>query len=237
VQLQQTWVGFDSSDTKHLQMFLSAGVMYSMSKAPSTSKFSIARGIFLKHGGILRMSEALDNGVDRTVLYSMRDAGMIKALARGLYRLADLPPLAEPDLVILARRVKSGVVCLTSALAFHGITTQVPHQIDLALKRGTQPPEIAHPPVQLYWFSEPCFSMGVEVHARDGADIRVYNPEKTLADCFKYRHKLGIDLVLQALQMWNQTRRRHIEELLACAEVCRVGKIIRPYLKVLISRY
>ena len=106
--------------------------------------------LFRQHDGALRMSEALRLGINRKTLYAMRDAGVVVLVARGLFRLASLEPLAHPDLVTVATRVPRGVLCLISALSFHGLTTQVPHKIDVALERGTRKPRLDYPPTRFY---------------------------------------------------------------------------------------
>ncbi len=103
------------------------------------------------------MAEALRLGISRRTLYVMRDAGTVEAVSRGLYRLASLDPLAYPDLVIVARRVPHGVLCLISALAFHEFTTQVPHVVDVALERGKTKPRVDYPPTRFFWFAGPAF--------------------------------------------------------------------------------
>ena len=152
--------------------------------------------LFRQHGGGLRMSEALRLGINRKALYAMRDAGVIEPVSRGLYRLASLNPLAHPDLVTVATRLPQGVLCLISALSFHELTTQVPHTIDVALQRGTRKPRLDYPPTRFYWFSGPAFSEGVETHELDGAPVRIYAPEKTLVDSFRYRNQIGMDVVV-----------------------------------------
>jgi len=163
----------------------------------------------------------------------MRDAGVLEMLTRGLYRLRGLPPLGNPDLVTIAKRVPQGVVCLISALAFHRLTTQVPHEIHVALRKGAEPPRIEYPPVHLYWFSGAAFSEGIEIHKMDGVLVRIYGPEKTIADCFKFRHKIGMDVVLEALRAWRERRGRNVETLLRHARHCRVERVMRPYLEAL----
>ena len=130
------------------------------------------------------MSEALYAGIHRRMLYSMLEAGIIQQLSRGLYRLTDLPPLGNPDLVSVARKVPNGVICLISALAYHEITTQVPHEVYLALDRGTEAPRMNHPPLRVFWFSEESFTVGIEKHKIDSVPVRIYSPGKTIADCF-----------------------------------------------------
>jgi predicted transcriptional regulator of viral defense system len=133
-------------------------------------------------------------------LYAMRDSGFLEQIARGLYRLADMPALGNPDLVSVALKVQGGVICLISALAFHEVTTQIPHEVYVALKRGVRTPRLGYPPLRIFRFSGKAFTEGVEAHEIDGVSVRIYSPEKTLADCFKYRNKIGMDTALEALQ-------------------------------------
>ena len=189
--------------------------------------------LFRRHGGGLRMSEALRLGINRKTLYAMRDAGVIEPVTRGLYRLASLEPLAYPDLVMGARRVPQGVLCLISALSFHELTTQVPHAIDVALERGTRKPRLDYPPTRFFWFSGPAFHEGIETHTLDGVPVRIYAPEKTLADCFRYRSQLGMDVVLEALRLWRERRRKKLDVLLKYARMRHVERSMRPYLEAM----
>jgi predicted transcriptional regulator of viral defense system len=189
---------------------------------------------FNRGGGVLRTSAALRAGIHPRRLYEMRDSGVVERLGRGLYRLADLPPLSNPDLVTVAAKVPAGVVCLISALAYHEITTQIPHEVQLALPRGAEPPRLGHPPLRVFWFSGRAFTEGIERHKVDGIALRVYSPEKTLADCFKYRNKLGLDTVLEALRLYRTRKRTKVDELMRFARVCRVEKVMRPYLEALL---
>lgn len=189
--------------------------------------------MFRQHGGGIRMSEALRKGINRKTLYAMRDAGLIEAISRGLYRLADLDPLSNPDLVTVAARVPHGVVCLISALAFHELTTQVPHAIDLALARGTTKPRLDYPPTRFFWFSGSAFSEGIETHELDGIRVRIYDPEKTVADSFRYRNQLGMEVVLEALRFWRERRRKKLDALLKYARMRHVERAMRPYLEAM----
>jgi len=189
--------------------------------------------LFRQHGGGLRMSEALRLGINRKTLYAMRDAGILDPVTRGRYRLASLDPLAHPDLVTVAARVPHGVLCLISALSFHELTTQVPHTIDVALERGTRKPRLDYPPTRFFWFSGPAFKMGIETHRLDGVPVRVYDPEKTLADCFRYRNQLGMDVVLEGLRLWRARRRRKLDVLLNYARMRHVERAMRPYLEAM----
>ena len=197
-------------------------------------RFKKARNIFRRHGGVLRMSEALYTGIHRRMLYSMLEAGVIEQLSRGLYRLADLPPLGNPDLVSVSLKIPNGVICLISALAYHEITTQVPHEVYVALERGTEAPRLNHPPLRVFWFSEESFTVGIEKHKIDGVPVRIYSPEKTIADCFKYRNKIGLDIAIEALKLYRERKRFKRDDLVKFSQVCRVGKIMRPYLEALL---
>ncbi|MCC6996193.1 MAG: type IV toxin-antitoxin system AbiEi family antitoxin domain-containing protein [Deltaproteobacteria bacterium] len=199
-----------------------------------TEAFRREKTLFRAHGGLLRMSEAIDLGLTRRTLYTMRDAGVLEQLSRGLYRLRDLPALGNPDLVTVAKRVPQGVVCLISALAYHELTTQIPHEVHLALEKGAEAPRIEHPPVRLFWFSGPAFREGIETPKVDGLPVRIYGPEKTIADCFKFRNKIGMDVVLEALKLWRERRGRYAQALLAHARHCRVERVMRPYLEALL---
>lgn len=197
-------------------------------------KYSRAKRLFRRNHGILRTGEALRAGIHPRLLYEMRDAGLIEQLTRGLYRLADLPPLGNPDLVSVARRVPGGVICLISALAFHELTTQIPHEIHLALERGTEPPRLVYPPLRFFWFADAAFHEGIEKYKVDQITIRVYGPEKTVADCFKYRNKIGLETALEALKLYRRRKKATIDELLHYAAVCRVERIMQPYLEALL---
>ena len=190
--------------------------------------------LFRQHGGMLRTREALDLGIHPRTLYGMRDAGVLERLIRGLYRLADLPPLSNPDLVIVSQKVCRGVICLTSALAFHELTTQVPHSVDVALRRGDTRPRLEYPPLRVFWFSGLAWSEGAETHRVDETDVRIYCPEKSVADSFKFRRQIGLDVAMEALRTYRQSPGFNVSGLLHYSRVCRVEKTIRPYLESLI---
>lgn len=189
---------------------------------------------FHSHGGVLRTSDALRLGIHPRTLYAMRDQGLLERLGRGLYRLADLPPLGNPDLVAVALKVPSGVICLISALAYHELTTQIPHEVYLALPRGAEPPRLEHPPLRVFWFTGKAFTEGAETHEVDSVPMRIYGMEKTLADCFKYRNKIGLDTAVEALRRYVRGRHARIDTLMGYARICRVEKVMRPYLEALL---
>lgn len=189
---------------------------------------------FRKHGGLLRTSQALTLGIHPRDLYSMRQAGVIEPISRGLYRLSKLPPPSRPDFAIIGLKVPQGVICLLSALAFHEITTQIPHEVYVALKQGSERPKLAYPPTRFVWFSELAFREGAEVHRVGGVPVRVYCPEKTVADCFKFRNRLGLDVAIEALKLCREKTRSKPDLLLKYAQVCRVERVMRPYLEAIL---
>lgn len=193
-----------------------------------------ARAEFRRHGGLLRMSDALRYGIHRRTLYAMRDAGQIEVLARGLYRLADAPPLGNPDLVTVAVKIPHGVVYLVSALAFHDMTTQIPHEVCIAVPRNSEPPHLDYPPIRVVRLSQAPYEVGIESHQLDGVAVKVYSREKTLADCFKHRSAIGLDTVLEAVRAYKAQGQVNSDAILRFASVCRVARVARPYLEALL---
>ncbi len=187
--------------------------------------------IITGHGGTIRTGEALARGIHPRTLYALRDNGTLEMVARGFYRLAALPPAGDPDLTLVAGRIPHGVVCLISALAIYELTTQIPHRIDLAIPRTARYPVCAGAPMTIYRFSIASYQAGVTQRDVDGVRIRLYSPEKTLADCFKYRNKIGLDVFLEALDAYRKRPGASMQKILEYARVDRVETKIRPYLE------
>lgn len=204
--------------------------------ARPTNNDSLKRAldVFRRHKGILRTRDALREGIHPRTLYTLRDDGRIERLSRGLYRLTSAVPLGNPDLVAVALRAPDGVICLISALAFHELTTQIPHEVYLAIARGAEPPRIDFPPVRTFWFSGASFSEGIESHRLDGVPVRIYSREKTIADCFRYRNKIGLDTCLESLRVYKQQRRINTDALLRYARVRGVTRVLTPYLEAIL---
>jgi len=191
----------------------------------------IARAIFQKHGGLLRTKDAIRMGIHPRTLYGMRDTNDLQQVSRGYYRLSDLPPIGNPDLVAIVLAIPKGVICLISALSFHGIGTQIPRVVDIAIEKDTKRPRIDYPPIRTFWFSGRAFKKGVQTHELDGVTVRVYSPAKTVADCFKCRNKIGMDVALEALREVRRKRMATVDELFQMAKICRVANVMRPYLE------
>jgi len=188
--------------------------------------------IFRSCGGQMRMSEAIERGINRYMLYSLRDKGVIEQISRGVYRLVELSPISNPDLVTVGLRFPKAVICLVSALAYHDITTQIPHSISVAVPRESRLPALDHPPLLVHRFSDQAYNLGIEGHKIDGVAIKIYSAEKTLADCFKFRNKIGMDIILEALKLYKTRKKFNLGELLKYAKICRVERVMRPYLEV-----
>lgn len=198
----------------------------------SADRYQRALSIFRQHGGFLRTSEALARGIHPTTLYDLRDSGALTRLSRGLYRLADLPPLARPALVTACLRVPRGIVCCRSALAFHGLLPEPPPAVELALPRGHHYPQVRTPPIACHWFAGRAYRHDVETHECDEAEIRVYSPAKSVADCLKLRNQLGTRLAVQALRAYMRSPAFDAAALVEAARVCRVERLVSLYAEV-----
>ncbi len=197
--------------------------------------FGRARRLFARHQGMLRTGEAIRLGIHPRTLYALRDSGEIERVSRGFYRLSAKPALTNPDLVTVALRAPRAVICLISALAHYGLTKEVPHTVDVALPSHAQIPRLGGIPLRVFWYSEPSFSTGVQLVSIDGVDVRIYSPEKSIADCFKYRNKIGLDVAVQALRMYRERARRADLRLIEkFARVDRVEKVMRPYVEAVL---
>jgi len=203
-----------------------------MLKSKNTDEKSLA--VFRKFGGIVKTSEAIKAGIHPRTFYNMLQEGIIEKLSRGLYRLVELPSLGSPDLVSVSKRVPNGVICLISALAFHEITNQIPHEVYLAVPRNSQIPRIDYPPVRIFRFSSSTYTEGIELQKVDGMPLRMYGPAKTVADCFKYRNKIGLDVAVEALKRYRETKLFSVDEMMYFAQVCRVARVMRPYLEAVL---
>jgi predicted transcriptional regulator of viral defense system len=203
-------------------------------RRPIQPQHERAGQLFREHGGLLRTKEALRAGIHPRTLYAMKSAGVVERLSRGLYRLADMPLLGNPDLVSVAARVPQGVICLISALAYHELTTQIPHEVYVALAKGAEPPRLTYPPLRVFWFSGPSATEGIEVHDVDGVPVRIYSPEKTLADCFKFRRRVGLDTAVEALRLYRDRGRVKVDDIMRFARICRVEEVIKPYLEAVL---
>ena len=187
----------------------------------------------LRQKGWLRASDLASAGVPRVVLTRMTASGQLERAARGLYRLPDSLGSEHQGLTAVATKVPQAVFCLLSALQFLGLTTQLPWQVWIAMPRGSHAPRIDHPPIKMVQFTGEAYSEGIESHLRDQVALRVYSVAKTVADCFKHRNKIGLDVALEALKDARSQQKASADELWRYAKVCRVANVMRPYLEAL----
>ncbi|MFA7633987.1 MAG: hypothetical protein WCX90_10135 [Thiohalomonadaceae bacterium] len=143
----------------------------------------------------------------------------------------ELPPISNPDLVTAGLRFLNAVICLVSVLAYHEFTTQIPHSVSVAMPRESRQPSLDYPPLSVHRFSDLAFRAGVEEHQIDRVSVKIYSPKKTLADCFKFRNKIGMDVVLEALKLYKARKQFNLDVLLKYAKVCHVEKVMLPYLE------
>ena len=193
-----------------------------------------ATKIFQDHNGILRTQQAIRHGIAPRTLYEMRDVGLIQRESRGLYRLVDVEFGSNTDLVQIAMKIPKGVICLISALSFFELTTQIPHQVYIALPIDAEKPRLEYPPLRIFWLSQKAYSAGIENHELDGIPVRIYGIEKTIADCFKFRNKIGLDVALEALRGYRKHKEFNIGTLLYYARIDRVERVIKPYLEAIV---
>ena len=181
--------------------------------------------------GLLLASDISRRGIPRTYLQRLVRAGLLVRSARGHYRAAAADLSEHHSLAEAAARVPQGVVCLLSALRFHGLTTQNPVEVWLAVDHKAWRPRPGYPPLRLVFLSSRTHALGAETHRISGVSVRVYSAARTVADCFKFRHKLGIDVALEALRDYRARHRGGMEELERYAKICRVQRVMRPYLE------
>ena len=183
--------------------------------------------------GLLRPLDLEEAGIPRVYLTRLARSGALEKVGRGLYRLADRPLSEHESLVMVASRVPQAVFCLLTALQFHGLTTQLPRQVWIAMPRGSHAPRIDYPPLRMIQATGPAYSEGVEIHILDQTEVRIYGIAKTVADCFKHRNKIGLDVAIEALKEARERKNVTADSLWHYAKVCRVNNVMRPYLEAL----
>lgn len=198
----------------------------------SQNQREIARDV-LAARGILRLSELRAAGVTATTVSRMERDGEVIRLARGLYQLSDAELDANHSLAEAAKRFPKGVICLVSALAFHGLTDQIPKTVWMAIGRNDWTPKRSDMPIRVLRFSEDLLTESVEIHRIEGVSVKVFGAAKTVADCFRHRGKIGLPVALEGLQEALRQRKATPAEIARAADAGGVGTVIRPYLEAL----
>lgn len=188
---------------------------------------------FARSQGLIRSCDLARQGIPRVSLTRAVRKGQLERIGRGLYGLPGRSISAHGSLAEVACRVPKGVVCLLSALRFHGLTTQAPFEVWLAIENKAVTPKLDYPPLRIVRFSGTAFTDGIEEHVVDGVTIHVTGVAKTVADCFKYRNKIGLDVALEALREAWHDKRMSSDEIWHYAKICRVANVMRPYLESL----
>lgn len=185
----------------------------------------------VRQKGLLRASDLAAIDAPRVVLTRLTAAGLLEKIGRGLYSLPGTQGSENESLAAIATKVPQAVFCLLTALQFHELGTQLPRQIWIAMPRGSHAPRIDYPPIKMVQFTGEAYTAGVETVERDGIKLRVYDVAKTVADCFKHRNKIGLDVALEALKDARAQNKASSDDLWRYAKVCRVANVMRPYLE------
>jgi predicted transcriptional regulator of viral defense system len=184
--------------------------------------------------GLIRSSDLNDPGIPRAYLTRLVQAGRLEKTGRGIYQLPNQPLTENAGMEILATKVPQVVFCLLTALQFHELTTQLPRQVWITMPQGSHPPKIDYPPIKMTQCAPKYFTDGIEIHRRNEHEFRVYSVARTIADCFKHRNKIGLDVALEALRAALAQKKVNANDLWNFAKIDRVTNVMRPYLEVLI---
>ncbi len=187
----------------------------------------------LSQKGIIRPRDLKKYGISPQILYRLQRDDMAVRLSRGIYANKDYQPTEYHGIVQVCSKLPKSVICLLSALQFHDLTTQLPHEVWIAVERPRRPVNI-DAPVHVVYFSQESFQNGIEIHNIEGIEVKVYCPAKTVADCFKYRNKIGLDVALEALKDCLSQKKCLVDDIWKYARICRVANVIKPYLEAVV---
>jgi len=187
----------------------------------------------VKEKGLLRPYDLEALNIPRVYLTRLIRSAQLEKVGHGLYKIPEDSLSEYESLTIVAAKVPQAVFCLLTALQFHELTTQLPRKIWIAMPRGSHTPRLTHPPLKMIQYSEDSHSEGIEIFLYDEIELKVYGIEKTIADCFKHRNKIGVDVALEALKGARERNKIDIDELWHHAKICRVTNIMRPYLEAI----
>ena len=186
-----------------------------------------------KRYGIIQVRDLRKKGIHPEYLRRLYKNGQLIKIARGQYSLPDTKISEHHSLVVVAKAVPNAVFCLVTALRFHNIGTQAPYKVWIAIERRSAEPRINNPKIRVFRFSGGAYSEGISKYVIEGVNIKVYNPSKTISDCFKYRNKIGLDVAIEALRDGWEQKKFTVNELWKYAKICRVTNIMRPYIESL----
>ncbi len=187
-----------------------------------------------QHGGVARFSSIRRAGFHSDTLKKLEKEKKVEKIARGLYKLSSDTLGSYPDYVSASLQASKGVICLVSALYFYRVTTEIPRFVDIAIPFGARANKIEYPPVKFYRFSSKAWDAGIEEYKMAGHKIKIYSLAKTVADCFKFRNKIGTDVAREAIKAAVREKRVKPREIMHFAKICRVDRIIKPILETMI---
>lgn len=187
-----------------------------------------------RHEKVIRSRDLDRLGIPRVYLGQLQNRGLLKRIGRGMYVSSDAEFSQNHSLAEASKRVPHGVVCLLSALQFHELTTQFPYEVWMAIPQKSWTPQVDWPRMRFHRFSGQALKSGIETHLVEGIDVRVYNPPKTVADCFKFRNKIGLDIAIEALKDCYKQKKAHLNDLWHYAQICRMSNVMKPYLEMLV---
>ena len=199
---------------------------------PKTKKQQVLK--LVRKQGVLRPRDLDRYKIARVYLSRMCDEGLLKRVARGIYTLPKTNLDDGTEIEEVCRQVPKGVISLISALEYHNLTTQIPGSVWVAIEHKARPPKITYPPIRLIRSSKKLFEYGVQIKKGRTTQIRVYSPAKTVADCFRFRNKVGLDVAIEALKDCRRKNAATIDELWEAAKVCRMSKVMKPYLEAVV---
>ncbi|WP_163268322.1 type IV toxin-antitoxin system AbiEi family antitoxin domain-containing protein [Chelativorans alearense] len=205
-----------------------------MAEPSQTTQRDLAVTLIEQHG-IMRQSDLKSHGINPATLARLVKEGVLHRPSRGLYELADADIEAAHALAEVAKRVPKGVICLISALQFHEITLQLPRSVWVAIGQKDRTPAIDYPPIRVVRFGEKALALGLERHKIDSVPVRIFDPAKSIVDCFRFRNSVGLDVALEALRMGWRSRKAKPDDIARYAQELRIWSIVRPYLESVVA--
>ena len=198
----------------------------------ATNDYRDIKGLIAdKYHGFIRQKQANNENVSAYMLRMMVNLGILEKIGRGLYVLKDYPFSYHESLIEACKKVPNGVVCLTSALAYYELTDTIPHQVHMAIERKSRAPRVDYPPIKFFWFSKKAYDSGIIVSEERGGEVKIYAPEKSIADSFKYRNKIGEKIAIEVLKEYISRGNYNIDKLINYSKICRVEGIVIQTLK------
>jgi len=205
-----------------------------MAETDRSSQRNLAVSLLERHG-ILRLSELKAYGIHPPTLSRLVEEGVLYRPSRGLYERADADVDIAHSLAEVAKRVPKAVICLISALQFHEITLQLPRSVWIAIGSKDRKPAVDHPSIRVARFGAKALTLGIETHTIDAVPVRIFDPAKSIVDCFRFRSRVGLDVALEALRMGWRSGKAKPDDIAKYAQALRIGSVVQPYLESVVA--